>query len=334
LHNTGKTTLGDTTQANDDDAIRSASLILAKLFLVQLKNKKQELYDFVLFLGVDPQGTIQSAEAIRSRIPHVIFFARICLMYLKLENQDILPSNWISYFESSNMEETISSLQMLMGYLKSVGDVSALSSSIFWKRNIKGILDYTELIIDRTTVTLDILRQGISNTLNEAENLIEKLYENYSIPQINLDYIDQITNLEYGSSLESEEMIDQYQSMVHDTAWINKFVRNGVWDQTICNSWIETCDRLGYLLLFITHVTYGQPARGTELEAMLLCNSNQIQRSIFVLDERVCIVEGYHKAFGLTGQERYIPRFLNKKISKLLVLFLVFARKWQQYVLS
>jgi hypothetical protein len=322
--------LSSSPQENISVAIRKLTLFV----IDQLVNKKENLYDFVLFLGVNPNGSIQNAENIRSRIPHVLFFTRICCMYMKLMQDDNLPSHWLEFFESESPEGIISSLQMLMGYLQSVGDVSTLVSSIFWKRNKDGILDYREIVIDQTTVSLDQLKQGIQNAIQDANSLTQQLFDSYQVPEISLNYTDNVTNTEFGSSFESNDILSQYDEIVHDINWINRFTDNNTWNHTFCNIWIQKSDKLGACLLFLVHLTYGQPARATELARMQQTNSGQIQRSIFVLDQKVCLVQGYHKAQSLTGQERYIPRFLGTQLSKLLVIYLAFIKRWQQTLIN
>ena len=75
-------------------------------------------------------------------------------------------------------------------------------------------------------------------------------------------------------------------------------------------------------LLILTHITGGQPARGTEVTVLRHLNAQQNMRNVYIQDGRVVLVTRYHKAQVSTGQLRVIPRFLPTRVGQLLVAYL------------
>ena len=143
----------------DLNDLNSTCLNISKSVFNLIASKSQQIKEFVLLLGINDNGSLQSAENIRSRIPHIIFFTRIICLYLSLKEPSILSETWLDLFESSVQQETsiIAELQLLMGYLKSVGDISSQLPSIFWETNANNHLDFLSLQIDNMSVNIDQL---------------------------------------------------------------------------------------------------------------------------------------------------------------------------------
>jgi hypothetical protein len=64
-----------------------------------------------------------------------------------------------------------------MGFLQSVGDISALTPTILWKRNALNEMDFKTLQIDDIIVTTSNLQQGIQKAILFAKNYIHILFE-------------------------------------------------------------------------------------------------------------------------------------------------------------
>ena len=82
-------------------------------------------------------------------------------------------------------------------------------------------------------------------------------------------------------------------------------------------------ERFLMALLFLVHISYGQPARGPELLTVQHRNTaNGGVRNIFIDSGLVMIVTRYHKGFNHTEREKIIHRFLPREIGTLLVYYL------------
>jgi hypothetical protein len=94
--------------------------------------------------------------------------------------------------------------------------------------------------------------------------------------------------------------------------WISKGVRD----------YESAAKRFLEYLLILTHITGGQPGRGTEIMTLRYANAMQSMRNVFVKEGQVMIVTEYHKSMAMMGQVKIIPRFLPERVGKLLVVYL------------
>src|ERR1700738_1002201 len=86
------------------------------------------------------------------------------------------------------------------------------------------------------------------------------------------------------------------------------------------------------LILFLVHVTAGQPGRGTEITAIRYANSMNAHRNIFIHDGQVMILTQYHKSIVITDQLKVIPRFLPPRISQMLTVYLTHVLPFRKHI--
>lgn len=85
----------------------------------------------------------------------------------------------------------------------------------------------------------------------------------------------------------------------------------------------QEVERLLRLLLFLVHLSYGQPARGPELLTVRIRNTaDGGVRNVLMDHGGVMIVTGIHKGYTRSEQEKVIHRFLPREVAALLVYFL------------
>lgn len=80
------------------------------------------------------------------------------------------------------------------------------------------------------------------------------------------------------------------------------------------------------LLLVLTHLSCGQPPRGTELLTVLVSNTVTHQRHIFLVNGELAILTRYNKSQAVLGKEKPILRTLPPCISQLWILYLAFTK--------
>lgn len=80
------------------------------------------------------------------------------------------------------------------------------------------------------------------------------------------------------------------------------------------------------LLLVLTHITCGQPPRGTEILSVLVSNSETHRRHVFIIDGQLVLITNYNKNQSVTGRENFILRGLPDCISKLWVAYLAYTK--------
>jgi hypothetical protein len=117
----------------------------------------------------------------------------------------------------------------------------------------------------------------------------------------------------------------------------NTLGRDWINPQTTLNSatakrYLATCDTLLDNLLFLIHISSGQPARGAELTTITTHNMSQRPRAIYKIQGSIMILLGYNKTMSKMGTEKMIARFLTPELSKVLVYFIAVIRPFECFL--
>ena len=86
-------------------------------------------------------------------------------------------------------------------------------------------------------------------------------------------------------------------------------------------------------VLFGVHSTYSSLTQGTELIAICHRNGALQDRNHFIIDGTSSIVIRYHKSQQLFGTPKIIPRFPTWHVNQILVVSLVYAQPFYEYLL-
>ena len=98
------------------------------------------------------------------------------------------------------------------------------------------------------------------------------------------------------------------------------------WNLKGCERWLKKTRRFLQILCVIMHLSYGQPARGTELEIIRILNGPDGDRGLYWIDPLVMVLGTYSKTRQISGRDRLIPRFLPKVVGDLLIKYLALVR--------
>lgn len=80
------------------------------------------------------------------------------------------------------------------------------------------------------------------------------------------------------------------------------------WHTRLVRKYVRRMDRFLKLLLFLAHVTAGQPARGMEITSIQHCKGFLQDCNIFVMDGQVVFVTRYHKSQLQWDMPKVMPR--------------------------
>ena len=111
----------------------------------------------------------------------------------------------------------------------------------------------------------------------------------------------------------------------------NRFFQNGDWDKTQVETWLKVTNEACDWLLVCMHLTYGQPARGSELCSLLYSNSSHGQRHLFWARGTLMLATQYDKSRSLTQRNKLIARFFPKRLAQLMKLYLLYIRPMEWY---
>jgi superfamily II DNA helicase RecQ len=105
----------------------------------------------------------------------------------------------------------------------------------------------------------------------------------------------------------------------------------GYFDPRRFRQWLERISYFREQLLFLIHLTAGQPARGPELLSLYYTNGpNSDGRGIFIANEMVMLVTRYHKGYHGSRKVKWIHRFLPRPVGELLVYYLWLVLPFQR----
>ena len=84
------------------------------------------------------------------------------------------------------------------------------------------------------------------------------------------------------------------------------------------------------------HFSGGAPVRGSEILTVIFKNASTVQRGIFIEQglKVVLLKTRYGKPSSITGQDNPTIRVLSKRISQMLVHYLVIALPLYQYLMQ
>jgi hypothetical protein len=86
------------------------------------------------------------------------------------------------------------------------------------------------------------------------------------------------------------------------------------WNMKNCLSWLKKSKELLEILMVLSHLLGGQPARSTEMATMRWINGSQQQRGVYWVNNTMMLLGIYAKTRGMTGQDKLIPRYNPKYI--------------------
>ena len=201
-----------------------------------------------------------------------------------------------------------------------------------------------ELVISGTRINLDIMNCAVRTLIKSASSLLKELF--YHFPQCpRMDHsIEAVKDSDsrIGDStdirrfLQSSSAQDSYDLFLSYLLQTPK-LEGKVWNTDppsgkvqfsvrFMESFTKMAQALLDILLTITHLTSGQPARAPELESLMISSFQSHGRSVYSYFDNIMLVTRYHKMSNSTGFDKTIPRFLPKEVSLLLLKYLIFIR--------
>ena len=106
------------------------------------------------------------------------------------------------------------------------------------------------------------------------------------------------------------------------------------WNHTTLKKWMADAQDLLRNILFLIHISSGQPARGEELSTFQIANKTTNMRSLYVINNRLCLVQTYYKMRAIHTIEQNIARFLPTRLSSLVASYLLYIRPMETFVAS
>lgn len=99
-----------------------------------------------------------------------------------------------------------------------------------------------------------------------------------------------------------------------------------VWSVPNCLQWLQACQRFLEHLLVASHMTHGQPTRGTEVLSTTFANMPNYPRSIFLMGNEAVNGLAPNKAESMTQQRKLSPHWFCPRNSRQLLVYLLLVR--------
>ena len=184
-----------------------------------------------------------------------------------------------------------------------------------------------ELCVGGCIISINWLRDLVSNLEYSATTILrDELLFVDTLPDMNLkSWIDdlQLTTVGYSVfGVKSSECFDLKNHIDQIGAWAGPPAL-----PIHCKKYLDAISRFQQCLYPLIHMTLGGTARCTELLSVLYTNTNLKMRNVFVINGLICLIIAYNKTNQITQQDRVIARFLPKRISELVAIYLTCVKQ-------
>ena len=333
-------------EEKEDDQLE-ALLQLSASFIFQKTEKdvfESGLVHFLAVLGIDEEmGRLRAANDFSYMLAGLLYDIRLLAIEYLLPSKDREKQgsteieNFLvkrkEYLADGSYSPTSTALSLL-AYGKNLAMNHGNAGMILWSRDkktmfIRGMAielgKFAEMAQNMITVAEDILwGEVLWMGKNERfEVALEEIEDDVTFTKRHYSFVSNEKNgLDKGLDwmLERMEKTEQGRKIRKNCSWQNHRVK----------SYLRTIDRFRELLLFIVHMTGGQPARGPEITGIRFKNGFFQDRNIFVMAGQVATVTRYHKSQSQFDTPKVVPRFLPWRVGQLMVLYIAYVQPFQE----
>jgi len=337
-------------QHDDDEAELIKKMIrLLGLFILHTVGDRpfsSPLIHFLAVLGINEDtGRLRRAEDYSYMLAGVVYCARVVGVEVLLpshkrdeqgtaERENFLEKR--REFLADGSYSVISTMLSLLAYGKHIALNTGNEGLVHWSPDRKWLtLRGRRLVIERW-------KGMIQDAVDEAERLLweEVMWmgreDRFTIP---LDEIvDDVTFTRRGISFVSKSSnglaggLDWMINRMLVSSEGCKMRKGSEWNVRLVRRYLRKMDEFLEMLLFCTHTTAGQPARGTEITTARFQNGFLQDRNVYVIDGRVVFITRYHKSQSQWDKPKVIPRFLPWRVGQLMVVYLGYAQPFREHL--
>ncbi|KAK9482211.1 hypothetical protein V1527DRAFT_415667 [Lipomyces starkeyi] len=186
-------------------------------------------------------------------------------------------------------------------------------------------------------LTVASLKSFVQDLLSQCRNLVTDLSFDVELPLLLAkDMVDNYGNRTPRYSFVTEKrnrpntrlLFDVVQSRPELQA---EYVRGGVILRVKAETYTKKAAALLEKLFLLMHLTYGSPARMTEVATWLLSNSVHSTRSVYCHPRGLVFLGRYNKTTSMTGHERMIVHVVPQEVEVLFLQYFVYIRPFARY---
>ncbi|KAK9241552.1 hypothetical protein V1506DRAFT_465881 [Lipomyces tetrasporus] len=189
-------------------------------------------------------------------------------------------------------------------------------------------------------LTVASLKAWVQELLSQCRDQVTELGFGVQLPrQLGKDMADDYSNSTPGYSFVTDTRNKLNTRLLlealHNRSELQaEYVRGGVIVGAKAEAYAKKAAGLLEKLFILMHVTYGSPARITEVETWLLSNSVHSTRSVYCHPRGLIFLGRYNKTTSMTGHERMIIHVVPQELEVLFLQYFVYIRTFARYVLQ
>lgn len=344
-------TLWRSIELGEDEKIQIKALLeLSSTFIFQkLHNDpyKSGLVHFLAVLGIDEEmGRLRQANDYSYMLAGLVYDIRV------IAAEVLLPS---SEREEQSETEINNFLEQRKRYLAdgSYGPMSWMLSLLAYGKHIAlnhgnaGMIDWPPgedvMTLNGKRIYMQKFKDMVLDTVTQAEHYLwEELMwcgrkERFEVPLEDIE--DDVTFVKRGYSFTSnsannlDKGLDWMLKQMLSNSKGRKLRQDTTWQLQKVKQYLKTAEKFRELLLFLVHITGGQPARGPEITSLRFKNGFLQDRNIFVMSGQMSTVTRYNKSQSQWDEAKVIPRFLPWKVGQLLVMYIAYIQPFMEMLL-
>jgi hypothetical protein len=148
------------------------------------------------------------------------------------------------------------------------------------------------------------------------------MYDQYNQQREGYCFLDEPENGLTGLQLDTRLV----RHLMNSRSGREQFFDDAGWNHRQLRQWFESTAALMDSILICMHLTYGQPARASELCALLCRNHKDASRNLFWSPKTMLLAGPYNKTRSVTQKNKYIARFFPSRLATVVKIYLALVR--------
>ena len=307
------------------------------------------VYRFIAFTSMNSNGSFSQAGEVTPRIAKMQYFARACVFQCMRSEFQICGNNQTEAkkvleqykeFVSEGQFNSFARLREIMHLVSSSALIEHNEPQMDWVHGS----NYTAIALpDGCIVSTHSLSNSYRHYMEKLKTKLKFLLMGYpwkKLPTLQDVHVDDIncndTGYSFLNDAQNVKLINVKKELVKHLSSAEgckeQFVRStatgdgNMWKEIGISQWMRTCSTVVEIILFLIHLSSGQPARGVELMTYNITKPAHSSRSVYFNQGTIMLITTYWKGRNNSNSDRPIARFLPKEFAQLLLIYLSVIR--------
>ncbi len=206
---------------------------------------------------------------------------------------------------------------------------------------LDGTPTYTRIAVEGQVFEIASFQAMIHTLIEKSVSIIDELTFNHArVKHVNLrsikdsmndstagySFFDDKNNKEMSEIAQEVRILGILSLTVAHSSETQSDNDDPTYDYCKVRDYLNRTVELFKILVFLYHLTAGQPGRATELQRMQMSNMLNRKRNLYMWQGELFTLARYNKTDNLSDKRKNIFRFLHPKVGDLLFQYLAFIR--------